>query len=102
MGKILEFGEDSRLKGYAGRVTHAVLPLERAYCSNCGRPWGWASEESSGQIAAAEIVVFCEECFEALNSKCAPVTVRSIQGARIAARHGAQISASDMNRLGLV
>jgi hypothetical protein len=42
MGKILEIGEDSRLKGYTGRVTHAVLPLERTFCSNCGRPWGWA------------------------------------------------------------
>ncbi|HYL82772.1 MAG TPA: hypothetical protein VE263_00940 [Candidatus Angelobacter sp.] len=67
MGKVLQFGEDSRLKGYAGRVTHAILPLERTYCSNCGRPWGWASQESSEHIAAAEIVVFCEECFEALN-----------------------------------
>jgi len=67
MGKILEFGEDSRLKGHRGRVTHAILPLERTYCSNCGKPWGWASQDSSGQIAAAEIIVFCEECFEALN-----------------------------------
>ena len=69
MGKILQLGEDSRLKGYAGRVTHAILPLERTYCANCGRPWGWASEDSSEHIAAAEIVVFCEDCFEALNSR---------------------------------
>ncbi len=68
MGKILEYGEDSRLKGYGGRVTHAILPLERSFCANCGRPWGWASEDSSEQIAAAEIVVFCEECFESLNA----------------------------------
>lgn len=68
MGKILEFGEDSRLKGYAGRVTHAILPLERTYCANCGRPWGWASEDSSKQIAAAEIIVFCEECFAAMHA----------------------------------
>jgi predicted amidophosphoribosyltransferase len=68
VGKILEFGEDSRLKGYGGRITHALLPLERTFCANCGRPWGWASEDSSEHIAAAEIVVFCEECFEALNS----------------------------------
>ena len=67
MDQLLSFGEDSRLKGYAARVTHAVLPLERTYCSNCGKPWGWASQESSEHIAAAEIVVFCEECFEALN-----------------------------------
>jgi hypothetical protein len=69
MGKLLAYGEDSRLKGYTGRVTHAILPLERTYCSNCGKPWGWASQESSEQIAAAEIVVFCEGCFEALNSQ---------------------------------
>ncbi|HEV1994015.1 MAG TPA: hypothetical protein VGR03_06785 [Candidatus Acidoferrum sp.] len=68
MGKILEFGDDSRLKGYSGRVTHAILPLERTFCTNCGRPWGWASEDSSKHIAAAEIVVFCGECFSALNA----------------------------------
>jgi len=67
--KLLEFGEDSRLKGYAGRVTHAILPLERTYCASCGLPWGWASEDSSEHIAAAEIVVFCDECFAALNAK---------------------------------
>ena len=67
MGKILEFGEDSRLKGYSARVTHAILPLERTFCSNCGRPWGWASKDSSEHIAAAEIVVFCEECFSVMN-----------------------------------
>lgn len=68
MGNILQFGEDSRLKGHHGRITHAVLQLERTFCSNCGRPWGWASEDSSEHIAAAEIVVFCEECFAALNA----------------------------------
>ncbi len=68
MGKLLEFGEDSRLKGYGARVTHAVFPLERTFCANCGRPWGWASQDSSEQIAAAEIEVFCEDCFEALNA----------------------------------
>jgi hypothetical protein len=69
VAKLLEYGEDSRLKGYANCVTHAVLPLARTYCCNCGKPWGWASQESSEQIAAAEIVVFCEDCFEALNAK---------------------------------
>lgn len=69
MGNLLQFGEDSRLKGYTSRVTHAILPLERTYCTNCGRPWGWASEDSSEHIAAAEIVVFCEDCFEALNAR---------------------------------
>ena len=68
MGKLLQFGEDSRLKGYAGSVTHAVLPFERTFCANCGQPWGWASQDSSQHIAAAEIVVFCEECFAALNA----------------------------------
>ena len=68
MCKILQFGEDSRLKGHRGRATHAILPLARTFCANCGRPWGWASEDSSEHIAAAEIVVFCEDCFEALNS----------------------------------
>jgi hypothetical protein len=102
MGKILEIGEDSRLKGYAGRVTHAVLPLERTYCSNCGRPWGWASEESSEQIAAAEIIVFCEECFESLNNKCAPVSAGAIPCPPITVRCGERLSANEMNRLGLV
>jgi hypothetical protein len=87
MGRILEFGEDSRLKGYAHRVTHAILPLERTFCANCGRPWGWASEDSSEHIAAAEIVVFCEECFEALNGEAAPFE---------------RIPTSEMKSLGLV
>lgn len=68
LGNILLFGEDSRLKGHRGRLTHAVLPLERTFCANCGRPWGWASEDSSEHIAAAKIVVFCEDCFAALNA----------------------------------
>jgi len=89
VGKLIEFGEDSRLKGYAGRVTHAVLPLERAFCANCGRPWGWASEDSSEHIAAAEIVVFCEECFASLNR---------VPGGAIVAR----IPESEMRSLGLV
>ena len=78
MGKLLQFGEDSRLKGYAGHVTHAILPLERTFCANCGRPWGWASEDSSEHIAAAEIVVFCEDCFEALNAEPAGAPLRRI------------------------
>ena len=89
MTKILQFGEDSRLKGYQGRVTHAILPLKRTFCANCGRPWGWASEDSSEHIAASEIVVFCEECFVALN----------------AADHSSplqRIPENEMNRLGLL
>ena len=89
MTKLLQLGEDSRLKGYAGRVTHAVLPLERTFCANCGRPWGWASQDSSEHIAASEIVVFCEECFAALNAahQAAPLE---------------RIPESEMNRLGLL
>ncbi len=89
MGKLLDFGEDSRLKGYGGRITHAILPLERTFCANCGRPWGWASEDSSEHIAAAEIVVFCEDCFEALN----PVPVEAPLK---------RIPESEMRLLGLV
>ena len=88
MTKLFEQGEDSRLRGYARRVTHAVLPLERTYCTQCGKPHGWASQESSQHIAAAEIIVFCEECFESLNaSGTAPLR---------------RVSSEDLNRLGLV
>jgi len=57
--------EDSRLTSL--RATHSILPLERTYCANCGRPWGWTSQESSQSIAASEIIVVCEDCFEHLN-----------------------------------
>jgi len=100
MTKLLQFGEDSRLKGYAGSVTHAILPLERTFCANCGRPWGWASQDSSQHIAAAEIVVFCEECFEAVNA--VPVA----QGSSPAGFSGSslyeRIPQTELNRLGLV
>jgi len=59
-------GEDSRLQGFSGQVTHAVLPYERTYCANCGKPWGWTTKDSSQYIAAAEIVVVCDACFESL------------------------------------
>ena len=78
MENIFQFGEDSRLKGHLGRVTHAILPLERTFCANCGRPWGWASEDSSESIAAAEIVVFCEDCFAALNANSGASTFERI------------------------
>lgn len=87
MGKLFETGEDSRLKSYAGRVTHAIFPFERTYCSNCGKPYGWASQESSEHIAAAEIVVFCEECFESLN--------------RMGTLPMRRLSVEEMQRLGL-
>lgn len=60
---------DSRLQGFSREVTHAVLPYERTYCANCGRPWGWTTTDSSQFIAAAEIVVVCDACFESLNGK---------------------------------
>jgi hypothetical protein len=62
-------GADSRLQGFCGEVTHAVLPYERTYCANCGKPWGWTSADSSRYIAAAEIIVVCDDCFESLNNK---------------------------------
>lgn len=62
-------GADSRLHGFRGEVTHAVLPYERTYCANCGKPWGWTTQDSSQYIAAAEIVVVCDDCFEHLDSK---------------------------------
>ena len=83
MSRILQFGEDSRLKGHHGRVTHAVLPLERTFCANCGRPWGWASQDSSEHIAAAEIVVFCQECFAALNANQQAAPLRPIAAAEM-------------------
>jgi predicted amidophosphoribosyltransferase len=95
LGNLLQFGEDSRLKGYGGRVTHAILPLERTYCANCGRPWGWASEDSSEHIAAAEIVVFCEDCFEALNS-------RAVMSGHCARAPFERISETELHSLGLV
>jgi len=75
MPKLL--AEDSRLHGYDGRVTHAILPLERTYCSQCGKPYGWASQDCSEHIAAAEIIVYCEECFTALNNL-APMPLRRL------------------------
>jgi hypothetical protein len=55
---------DSRLKGYAGRVTHPTLALERAYCTICGRPYGWVSMESYAHVAQAEVIVVCDGCDE--------------------------------------
>jgi hypothetical protein len=74
-------GIDSRLSGVHQEVTHAVLPYERTYCANCGKPWGWTAQDSSQFIAAAEIVVVCDECFESLNGR---EQSRRIPGAEIA------------------
>lgn len=58
MGRV----EDSRLKGYRGKITHPTLPLERTFCTNCGAPFGWVSTESYAFIEAGEVVVFCNDC----------------------------------------
>lgn len=54
--------DDSRLKGYKGTVTHPTLPLERTYCTKCGKPYGWTSTESSAMISAGEVIVICDSC----------------------------------------
>ena len=54
--------EDSRLK--RSTITHPTLPLERTFCAECGKPWGWASMETSKTIAPAEIQVICENCLQ--------------------------------------
>ena len=69
--------EDGRLKGYHGKVTHPTLPLERSYCSHCGAPYGWVSEESSQLIAAAEVIVFCQQCEHDMNTKLGPVPLKA-------------------------
>jgi len=55
---------DSRLKGYAARVTHPRFPLERAYCSIRGKPYGWVSMESYEHVAPEEVIVVCDACDE--------------------------------------
>lgn len=76
-------GADSRLQGFSGEVTHAVLPYERTYCANCGKPWGWTSQESSQYIAAAEITVVCDECFQSLNAKEQARRLPGVEAARL-------------------
>jgi len=60
---------DSRLNGSGVMITHSVLPYERTFCSECGKPWGWTTQDSSQFIAAAEVVVYCDVCFEKLNAQ---------------------------------
>lgn len=55
--------EDSRLKGHHGSVTHPTMALERTYCANCGRPWGWCSQGTG--IAGIQVV--CDGCEAAMN-----------------------------------
>ncbi len=72
--------EDSRLKGYNGKVTHPSQLMERTYCGNCGKPYGWVSQESSEMIALKQVVVYCTECEESLNKKVGPIPFRVIGG----------------------
>lgn len=61
---LFPYGEsvDSRLKGYKGSITHPVLPLERTFCYNCGKPKGWVSREQGEYIRVLGIIVICDEC----------------------------------------
>jgi hypothetical protein len=66
--------EDSRLRGFQGHQTHPVLPLERTFCSNCGKPHGWVGMDSDNNwmtdtgesVSPTEVVVICNECDERL------------------------------------
>jgi hypothetical protein len=57
--------EDSRMSGHHGIVTHPTMPLERTYCVNCGRPWGWCSQGTG----IAGIQVICDDCETKMNEK---------------------------------
>lgn len=60
---------DSRLKGYFGYVTHPTMPLERCYCTVCGAPKGWVTQDSSEFIELAGIIVVCDTCERDLREK---------------------------------
>lgn len=60
--------EDSRLKGYNGKITHPTLPLERTFCSKCGAPFGWVSTESYHYIEIGAVTVFCNDCEQGMNA----------------------------------
>lgn len=59
--------EDSRLK--FGKVTHPRFPCVRTYCVNCGKPYGWTSDECFEYCAATQIIVICDECEQHITSK---------------------------------
>jgi hypothetical protein len=61
--------EDSRLKGYNGKVTHPHLPLERTYCAQCGRAMGYVTHESYEFIRFNSVLVLCDQCQHDLESK---------------------------------
>ena len=75
--------EDSRLAGYFGQVTHPTMPLQRTFCSNCGKPYGWVNQDSSEMIALKQVVVYCNECEEMLNKKVGPIPFRVIGGVEV-------------------
>lgn len=56
--------EDSRVKGL--KTTHPHLPLERTYCANCGRPYGWVSTDTYEFIRVNNILAICPLCEETL------------------------------------
>ncbi|SRR6266849_10362073 len=64
MGEALTLPKDSdsRLKGFFGQVTHPTLSLQRTYCFLCGKPWGYASTESSQHVRPEHILVTCDDC----------------------------------------
>lgn len=60
--------EDSRLKGYFGKVTHPSELMERTYCTKCGAPYGFVAQESMEHIRVGSIIVLCEKCEAELNA----------------------------------
>ena len=92
--------EDSRLKGsnLQHKITHPTLPLERTFCTKCGKPYGWVSTESSQLIAAAEVIVFCEACETEMNAitpipfkKAAPADAVDIPSLQETIKHELQV-----------
>ena len=63
--------DDSRTKFI--KVTHPTKQLERTYCTNCGAPYGWVSQESSEYIATQQVIVFCNKCDADMNEKLGPI-----------------------------
>src|SRR5438270_127531 len=53
---------DSRLSGFATRVSDQSGRFERAYCFLCGKPCGYISKNSNAHVAPEHIVVTCDEC----------------------------------------
>lgn len=66
--------DDSRLK--INKVTHPTMAMERTYCTNCGSPYGWVTQESAKYIACQEVIVFCERCDEEMRTKLGPIPLQ--------------------------